>query len=902
MNLTKKSAFACLAIALVLIATAVLPLAACKQVTYYDNETNPVVFSSADVDKVFNPFFSTTGADSNVIGPTQIGMLTNTKDGKVAYGDSEAVVVKDYETNTYTESGKQYTEYKFVLKNDIKFSNGSPLTIKDVLFNLYVYLDPAYTGSSTMYSTDIVGLQAYRTQTYDENEQKQYSRRFERLARTRIGNLSTATEAILKDASVVTEQLFRTSLQEKYPNTVADFEKALELFREELDSDYKNSVGSYEEFVLKNKNGEECNDLIANDNEMFLYNEGMITWDKSADNGKGKMDYGDYEDRKRVAAMTKEQVIESFYNSVIPSKFAQVITYWQTAGNLFDYIVNDEMEKDIATKGKTVPNISGITFANKDSEVTVNGTTYAKPEYNTDGSVADGNEVLRIVINKVDPKAIWNFSFSVAPMYYYSTTSWALEGNTPKNYIEKFDYESEFGVEFNSQTFMTQVVKAADKIGVPVGAGPYMASNSSGDASKGVSAGDFCDNSVIYYERNPYYSFAGASVAKIKYMRYKVVSDKQMLNSLYQGDIHFAEPNAKPDKMREIDGKKKDGFEHTEIETSGYGYIGVNAGKVPSIKVRQVIMHAMNTELAVQYYEGKAEAIYRSMSKSSWAYPQDCTPYYPYIGGAIPDSLFDEDGNIDYSAVVNPDYRDYVAYKNKQAGDTFTEDEQKEFVYGMLTKTGWTASDKKAWVSSSHADYTENSSGVLTNNDGALKYTFTIAGETDDHPAFNTLYNASQLLNNMGFDTYTTTDSNALSKLSTGDLTVWAAAWGSTIDPDMYQVYHIDSKATSVLNWGYKQIKINTSKYSTEYDIITRLSELIDLGRSVTEEAQRMPYYKQALDLVMELAVELPTYQRQDMYAYNVNYIDKSTFNTDVSSYKGLTTDINLLSLVVKEK
>lgn len=48
-----------------------------KPTYYYDNENDALVFSSQAVDKVFNPFFSTSGADSNVIGMTQLGMLSN---------------------------------------------------------------------------------------------------------------------------------------------------------------------------------------------------------------------------------------------------------------------------------------------------------------------------------------------------------------------------------------------------------------------------------------------------------------------------------------------------------------------------------------------------------------------------------------------------------------------------------------------------------------------------------------------------------------------------------------------------------------------------------------------------------------------------------------------------------
>ena len=85
-------------------------------------------------------------------------------------------------------------------------------------------------------------------------------------------------------------------------------------------------------------------------------------------------------------------------------------------------------------------------------------------------------------------------------------------------------------------------------------------------------------------------------------------------------------------------------------------------------------------------------------------------------------------------------------------------------------------------------------------------------------------------------------------------------------------------------------------------EIINELSTRIEQGRSTTDQNARSGYYKDALDLVMQLAVELPTYQRQDMFAYNERYIDVNTFNKDLSSYKGLTSDINLLSLVVKEK
>ena len=144
--------------------------------TNYNNDTTPFVMSSAEVDGVFNPFYSTNAADSNVISLTQIGMLTNDKQGNIAYGENEATVVLDYaqESNNGVEDVDLKTTYYFVLKNDILFSNGSPLTMKDVLFNLYTYLDPVYSGSSTIYSTDIVGLSEYRTGKEGKDEQDRF--------------------------------------------------------------------------------------------------------------------------------------------------------------------------------------------------------------------------------------------------------------------------------------------------------------------------------------------------------------------------------------------------------------------------------------------------------------------------------------------------------------------------------------------------------------------------------------------------------------------------------------------------------------------------------------------------------------------------------------------------------
>lgn len=838
---------------------------------YYNNQTDPLVFSSQEVDKVFNPFFSTTATDGTVVGMTQIGMLGNDKDGKKpTYGDDEAVVTKDLQIVTEgTEDVDQTTTYYFVLKNNVRFSNGSYLTIKDVLFNLYVYLDPAYSGSSTIYSTDIVGLKKYRTQQTTEKEQDSFKAQFELEADTRIETLISTSLEIKDEHDTYTTDEFKEYLAEYqefggvYSNLVKDYEKAVELFRKELETDYSNSIDSYEDIVFKDKNGKIYKNLFTTDVEAFLYNEQFISWNKK----EGKLTCDFVNDLSLLKNWTKEQAINTIMETKIPDALDEILTYWNTSITLDDYITNSVMEeyfKDASKRKYT--NIEGIKFANYTEAVEVNGVTYDVPRY-TDASrnqlVEDSYEVLSITINDVDPKAIWNFSFSVAPMYYYSD----------QEHIEKFDYENNFGVEYSSQSFMNDVVKATDKLGVPVGAGAYAASRASGGITN-ISAGDFYDLGVIYYEANPYFVMGEA---KIKKVRFQVIAANQMLTVLENGQVDYIEPNADPITISKLDAMKDKGIENTSIKTSGYGYIGINAGKVPSMQVRQAIMHAINTKECVDYYQTTAEAIYRPMSTASWAYPKGCTAYYPYIGSAIPEDL----------SVVNPFYRNYVTKLGKKAGDFLSEAEQQKFLKDLVEAAG----------------YELNEDNIYQQGQNILKYTFTVAGEETDHPAWQALFHASEILNKVGFDINVTTDANALKKLNDGSLTVWAAAWGSSLDPDMYQVYHIESSATSTLNWGYKQIKANVGgKYDEELKIITQLSDIIERARKTNDQNRRTELYSQALDLVMQLAVELPTYQRDDLFAYNGSKIDVNTLTptSELTPYNGLISDMHKISL--KEK
>ena len=830
------------------------------------NESTRLVLSTLELDGVFNPFYSSSAPDSNMVAMTQLGMVSTDKLGDIVYGEDEACLVLDMEQTVAPDNSS--TTYKFVLKNDVKFSNGSPVTMKDVFFNLYEYLDPMYYGAATLYSTDIKGLKSYRTQQPSDEGGQSFEETYLGLGLDRFNRLYDTVEEILDEAKnaneILTDDDMKQRLQARadiygdsednlYATLVSDYEQAKLRLKEAMEQTWTYSVGTAQDIKYKDSNGKDVH--LNTDAEAFLFNWGepFIYWDTK------KKEF-EYSLGKEAGSWSKEKLFDVLTANYVPSEMTTALSI------IYENLVSDftayEKEKYFAglDPAKKITHIEGIKFINRKSSVTVNNNEYGVPTYNADGSVASGNEVLQIEINDVDPKAIYNFSFSVAPRYYYSNDA----------QIKAFDFETNhFGVEYGSRTFQDKVIKDPEKIGVPVGAGPYKATTSTGN-SNNVTSSTFKSHNVVYFERNDNFMFP----AKIKYVNYQVVSTQQMLTSLFAGDIHYVEPGAKPEYIEQVN--KKEGFSSTNVMSNGYGYIGINASKVPNVSVRRAIMHAINTQMMVDYYkEPFASVITRPMTRASWAYPKDA----------------------DNAAAK----RDPIVYNGetvKDNGQRYQYDPSGKTSLDLVKAAGYTPGAKT------------NSEGVnilqktVQGKTEELKFTFTIAGEDSDHPAFNALFNAAQILNKIGFDVEVKNDINALKKLNNGDLAVWAAAWSSTIDPDMYQVYHKDSTAGAVKNWGYNYIldrnKRNT--YAYEYERVMELSKLIDAGRKTLEREGadgRKAIYAEALDIVMDLAVELPGYQRSDLFAYNSNIIDESTLTPEkeLTPYNSPLAKIWLVSL-----
>lgn len=820
----------------------------------YNPETRPLVMSISTPDGVFNPFFATSGYDTTLVGLTQIGMLNSDKNGKIVYGDNEPVVVKDYR-ETRNEAADT-TTYEFILKNGIKFSDGSSLTIKDVLFNLYTYLDPAYTGSATIYSTKIVGLEAYRTQNPNatESSMESFEESFYDDANMRMSDLIDFVRVYGVNNNITNPPSKDTFNEEEQTAFRKDFETVAKEFKKELESDWNVSAESRESYadwgftetwqIFLLNDGGETELLLKNPDQTYWKDDdGNFKLDQSvsdatAEEMKEWLDESETytENEEGIKAWAIDRVYTSYFRETLEQtpaeRFQEILSGWATADTIRDQFAAEAKSDYFASlsgSGRPVKKIEGI-----------DGTGTTTKDF-SGKDLGASHEVLKITIRGVDPKAIWNFGFTVSPMNYYSTHDYK-----GKDYINSFnEAEGEFGLAFGDLNFMNTVINSSDKVGLPVGAGMYKASNANGGSGT-VNSSTFFDKNIAYFERNTYFETLGSGIsnAKIKYVNYKVVETDQIINSLGTGGIDFGEPNATQENKTAIDGQKD--IEYEQVMTNGYGYVGINPRYVPDIAVRRAIMRSFNTSIiTTNYYKGGlADIIYRPMSKASWAYPEG-------VG----------------------------AYKNDTKGLDYSFDATGLLIEDMIKE----------------ADYTKNDDGIYQKNlpgfgTVKLEYTFTIAGATSDHPAYAMFNEAAKLLNAHGFKIKVVTSQTALSDLTTGKLTVWAAAWSSTIDPDMYQVYHKDSLATSVNNWGYRQIKANKTLYATEWSLITKLSDLIDDGRATTDQDERELIYAQALDTVMELAVEFPTYQRNDLFAFNAEILNRNTMTakSDLTAYNGL--------------
>ena len=151
------------------------------------------------------------------------------------------------------------------------------------------------------------------------------------------------------------------------------------------------------------------------------------------------------------------------------------------------------------------------------------------------------------------------------------------------------------------------------------------------------------------------------------------------------------------------------------------------------------------------------------------------------------------------------------------------------------------------------------------------------------------LTDASAALATIGFNLNVNdlTDANVLwDRLDAGTQELWCAAWGATIDPDMYQIYY----STNIVGMGGTD--------SNHYHIAdSELDTLIMEARTSDDQTFRKTAYKQALDIIMDWAVEVPNYQRQNSVVFSAERLKVDTITPDITTFYKWFLEIENLEL-----
>ena len=156
-----------------------------------------------------------------------------------------------------------------------------------------------------------------------------------------------------------------------------------------------------------------------------------------------------------------------------------------------------------------------------------------------------------------------------------------------------------------------------------------------------------------------------------------------------------------------------------------------------------------------------------------------------------------------------------------------------------------------------------------------------------DHPAYGVAVAASEVLESLGIklqvnDVGTSTWNNAL---ESNTAMMWAAAWQSTVDPDMTQVYKSDNAHGN---------GTNSNHYSVDDE---ELDKLIDEGRSSADTEYRKSVYKDAMNIIMDWGCELPLYQRKDCVTFSAERLDIASIPQDMTPYWGWYAEVEKLAL-----
>ncbi len=768
----------------------------------------PLVVATSALSEKFSPFFADTAYDQDIVGMTQLGMMTTDRVGGIIYNAIEGETV-NYNGTDYTYTGPanisvvydkeaDITTYTTKIREDLKFSDGEPVTADDMIFTYYVYLDPAYNGSTTLNSYDILGLKSYMTQIPEAS----------------LDTVATAFDALIAAGPEYTVTEADPFTQEQYD---AYYSATKELWLYDVQGIVDYVVANYNNETYAPTIGKTVDEINASEGLKVAF--GMAMWGFAGVDGTTLTTAaGDAFDLAGETLPTIEDYYKAAYAKYAGS-FADYLAAGESATGTTLDVLNSETMADLATAQGVdmtagVPNISGI---KKLDDYTV-----------------------EVKVKGFSAPAVYSIcGLSITPKHYYGDGTYDYDANN-------------FGHPYGDLSCVQS------KNTTPMGAGAY----------KFVKY----ENRVVYYEANEFFYKGAPAIASVQY---KETNAAEVPTAVQTGTADGGEMTGSKSNFEMLRSFNSNGEATGDVGTTisvanlGYGYLGMNADTMnvagePASDASKNLRKAFATVLSVyrdtsvdSYYGDAAAVINYPISSTSWAAPQ------PTDEGYRAAFSVDVDGNPIYTAEMTTEEKYAAALQAaidffKAAGFTFDE-----------TTGTFTAAPEGA----------------------KLSYEAIIPADgIGDHPSFAVLTDAKTALATIGIELKINdpADSNVLwDALDAGTQEIWAAAWGSTIDPDMYQVYH----SSNIIGLGGSD--------SNHYHIQSpELDQMILDARTSADQSYRKELYRGALEEIIDWGVEVPVYQRQNIIIAGTQRVDTTTVTPDVTTFWGWLSEIETMKMV----
>lgn len=823
----------------------------------------------------FSPFFSKTAYDQDVASMTQLGLLTMDRQGAVILNGIEGETINYNGTDyLYTgisditvatqASGEVY--YDIEIRDDIFFSDGVHMTIDDVIFSMYVLSDPSYDGSSTFYAQPIKGMTEYRTGVTSDVYTTYATKAAAILA---AGHGAEPAEGFTQDeidsywgdgfdaagikfTQEIIDYVGKNYNSASYAAYMGKYSVLEITGSEALQNAFGMRMwgfGSWTNEYVESETGtsglvgEAYKNLykLCDEEDKAFEAAGLFYNKATGETLAADLVYISGTEPYAVTAYVGERYVAQpdgkFKDSMgtiydFEETNPTVEDYWNCIVDAYGY---DPAEIDAETASSSIIDLLSEEFIKIEGPKGMTGGAIV----NVAGIKKTGAYTMRVEMTKFDATAIYQLGVSVTPLHYYGSRS-------------AYKYtENKFGFTKGDLTS----VRA--KTTTPMGAGAYKYTG--------------FESGTVSFSRNGLY-FKGCP--KINNIQFKETADSDKIPGLGGATFDVTDPSFNQIAATAIKAFNTNGqligdtIVTNMVDNLGYGYIGINGDNVKvgtdkNSEASKNLRRAIATIIAVgrepainSYYGDMATVINYPISNTSWAAPQAADEGYALAYST------DIDGDPIYTAELDQTAREAAAIEAAKA---------------FLVAAGYT-------LDAGTGKFTAAPDGA------SLTYEIIVPGDgAGDHPSFAICTFANLALAEIGINLVINdpADSNVLwNALEAGEQELWCAAWGATVDPDMYQVYH----SSNIVGKG----GTDSNHYAIDDE---DLDELIIAARASADTAYRKGVYKECLDIILDWAVEIPTYQRKNAVIFNNLRVKVSTITPDITTFWGWMNDIEEIEM-----